>query len=243
MPNIEGQIKALRRRIDNAARAADRAPADIRLVAVSKTFPAAAVIEARRCGIGDFGENYAQEAEAKIAAVAARGGGVIWHFVGAIQKNKAKIIAAKFDWAHAIDNLALAEKLSRARGATGLPPLQICLQVNIDGEKSKAGVAPAAAAAAGLARAVCGLPHLRLRGLTAIPAPRETDAAQRAAFRAVADLRRQIAATGIELDSLSMGMSDDFAAAIAEGATMIRIGRGIFGARPPKTARPEATEK
>ena len=241
MPNIEGQIKALRRRIDNAARAADRAPADIRLVAVSKTFPAAAVIEARRCGIGDFGENYAQEAEAKIAAVAARGGGVVWHFVGAIQKNKAKIIAAKFDWAHAVDNLALAEKLSRARGATGLPPLQICLQVNIDGEKSKAGVAPAAAA--DLARAVCGLPHLRLRGLTAIPAPRETDAAQRAAFRAVADLRRQIAATGIELDSLSMGMSDDFAAAIAEGATMIRIGRGVFGARPPKTARPEATEK
>ena len=157
------------------------------------------------------------------------------------QKNKAKIIAAKFDWAHAIDNLALAEKLSRARGATGLPPLQICLQVNIDGEKSKAGVAPAAVA--DLARAVCGLPYLRLRGLTAIPAPRETDAAWRAAFRAVADLRRQIAATGIELDSLSMGMSDDFAAAIAEGATMIRIGRGIFGARPPKTAQPEATEK
>lgn len=235
MPNIEGQIKALRRRIEAAARAAGRAPESVRLVAVSKTFPAAAVVAARDCGVRDFGENYAQEAAAKIDAVAAAGGGdAVWHFVGGIQKNKAKIVAAKFDWAHAVDDLALAEKLSRARGAAGLPPLRICLQVNLDGEKSKSGVAPADAAA--LARAARDLPHLRLRGLAAIPAPRADATAQREAFRAVADLRRQIAAAGIELDSLSMGMSDDFAAAIAEGATMIRIGRAIFGERPPKAA-------
>ncbi|PWF47868.1 YggS family pyridoxal phosphate-dependent enzyme [Massilia glaciei] len=230
MSTISHNLQAVDASIVAAADAARRPRASISLLAVSKTFPPAAVIEAVGAGQRAFGENYLQEALDKIAALAAALPEVplAWHFIGPIQSNKTRPIAAAFDWVHTVERLKIAERLSEQRPA-GLAPLNICLQVNISGEASKSGAAPAALPE--LARAVALLPNLRLRGLMAIPEPETDPARQRAAFAAVRRLYEQLRAEGHALDTLSMGMSGDLGAAIAEGATMVRIGSAIFGAR------------
>jgi pyridoxal phosphate enzyme (YggS family) len=227
MTTIAARLQAVNERIAAAARAAGRPPQDVALVAVSKTFPTAAVAEGHAAGQRAFGENYVQEALDKMAALASLD--IEWHFIGPIQSNKTRPIAQAFAWVHGIDRQKIAQRLSDARPA-GLAPLQVCLQVNVSGEASKSGVDPADAPA--LARAVAGLPRLRLRGLMAIPEPTEDAALQRSRFRRLRELKDEIAAAGIALDTLSMGMSGDMEAAIAEGATMVRIGTAIFGARP-----------
>ena len=213
-----------------ASEAAGRDPAHVTLLAVSKTFPAAQVLEAIAAGQHGFGENYLQEALDKIADIKAAlpDTHVEWHFIGPIQSNKTRSIAASFDWVHTVERLKVAERLSAQRPA-GLPPLNICIQVNISGEASKSGAAPGELLA--LARQVALLPNLNLRGLMAIPAPEQDGAKQRAAFarvRALADVLRE---DGLQIDTLSMGMSADMAAAIAEGATIVRVGSAIFGDR------------
>ena len=230
MSTIAHNLQAVDASIGAAANAAHRPRAAISLLAVSKTFPPAAVIEAVEAGQRAFGENYLQEALDKIAALAAARPGVPleWHFIGPIQSNKTRPIAASFDWVHTVERLKIAERLSEQRPA-GLAPINICLQVNISGEASKSGATPDALPE--LARAVALLPNLRLRGLMAIPEPETDPARQRAAFAAVRHLYEQLRADGFALDTLSMGMSGDLGAAIAEGATMVRIGSAIFGAR------------
>jgi pyridoxal phosphate enzyme (YggS family) len=202
----------------------------VQLLAVSKTFPAQAVLEAIAAGQHAFGENYLQEALDKIVAVsAARPEAAIeWHFIGPIQSNKTRPIAASFDWVHTVERLKIAQRLSEQRPG-GMAPLNICLQVNISGEASKSGVAPGELPA--LARAVALLPNLRLRGLMAIPEPQADPARQRAPFALLRALAEQLRGAGLALDTLSMGMSADLQAAIAEGATMVRVGSAIFGAR------------
>lgn len=228
MTTIAARLQAVTQRIEAAARAAGRAPESVALVAVSKTFPAAAVAEAHAAGQRAFGENYLQEALAKIQALAGLDG-LEWHFIGPIQSNKTRAIAENFSWVHGVDRQKIAERLAQARPA-GMPPLQVCLQVNVSGEASKSGVAPAEAPA--LAESVAGLPGLQLRGLMAIPEPTDDVELQRRRFRAVRELRDEIASRGIALDTLSMGMSADLESAIAEGSTLVRIGTAIFGARP-----------
>ena len=201
------------------------------LLAVSKTCPAVSVQEAFDAGLRDFGENYVQEALGKIAALADRRAEIGWHLIGPLQANKTREVAANFDWVHSVDRLKLAQRLSDQRPAN-LAPLQICLQVNISGEASKSGVAPADALA--LAQAVAVLPRLRLRGLMAIPEPADDLDAQRAPHRSLRELLEALNAQGLALDTLSMGMSADLEAAIAEGATWVRIGTAIFGARAPR---------
>ena len=216
-------------RIGVAARAAGRDPASVSLVAVSKTFPAARLREAFDAGQREFGENYLQEALPKIDALADLP--LVWHYIGPIQSNKTRAIAEGFAWVHSVDRLRIAERLSAQRPAH-LPPLQVCLQVNISDETSKSGVAVGDTLA--LATAVAGLPGLRLRGLMAIPEPTDDPAQQRARFRHLRELRDAANAAGglpAPLDTLSMGMSDDLESAIAEGATLVRVGRAIFGAR------------
>ncbi|HWA13212.1 MAG TPA: YggS family pyridoxal phosphate-dependent enzyme [Burkholderiales bacterium] len=227
MTTIAARLQAVNARIAVAARAAGRLPQDVTLVAVSKTFPATAVAEGHAAGQRAFGENYVQEAQDKMAALAGRD--IEWHFIGPIQSNKTRPIAEAFAWVHGVDREKTARRLSDARPA-GLPPLQVCLQVNVSGEASKSGVG--AADVLPLARAVAALPRLRLRGLMAIPEPTEDAALQRARFRRLRELKEEIVAAGIAMDTLSMGMSGDMEAAIAEGATMVRIGTAIFGARP-----------
>jgi pyridoxal phosphate enzyme (YggS family) len=236
MSTIALKLQAVDASIAAAAHAAGRARADVLLLAVSKTFPAGAVIDANAAGQRAFGENYLQEALDKIAAVAAAvpDVAVAWHFIGPIQSNKTRPIATSFDWVHTVDRLKVAQRLSEQRPA-GMAPLQVCLQVNISGEASKSGVAPSELAA--LARAVAALPGLRLRGLMAIPEPQADEALQRAAFAQLRLLYEDLKAGGLALDTLSMGMSADLAAAVAEGATIVRIGSAIFGARTtPKEA-------
>ena len=201
----------------------DRDPATVGLLAVSKTQPAAAIREAAAAGIRDFGENYLQEALDKQAELSDLP--LAWHFIGPIQSNKTKSIAEHFDWVHSVDRLKIAQRLSDQR-PTALPPLNICLQVNVSGEASKSGCAPEELPK--LAQAVAAMPHLRLRGLMCIPAPSEDPAEQRAAFARLRALRDELPLT---LDTLSMGMSQDLEAAIAEGATWVRIGTALFGAR------------
>jgi pyridoxal phosphate enzyme (YggS family) len=211
----------------------------VAIVAVSKTFPPAAVLEAAQCGQIDFGENYAQEGVDKMAAVHARlpaspgaePRALAWHFIGPVQSNKTRLIATHFDWVHSVDRLKVAQRLSDARGAAAAP-LNVCLQVNVSGEATKSGVAPGEVEA--LARAVAALPHVRLRGLMTVPRETAEAAVQRAQFRLLRELRDRLAAAGLALDTLSMGMSDDLEAAIAEGATLVRVGRAIFGARARK---------
>ena len=212
-------------RIQVAARAAGRDERDITLLAVSKTWPAAAVRLAWEAGQRAFGENYAQEGTQKAAELA--GLGVEWHFIGPVQSNKSTLIAATFGWVHSVGRLKIAERLSAAR--MGGAPLDICLQVNVSGEASKSGVAPDALAE--LAQAVTKLPNLRLRGLMTVPEAVEDTAAQRQPFAHLRELRDQLAAQGIPMDTLSMGMSHDLEAAIAEGATIVRVGTAIFGER------------
>lgn len=230
MSTIAHKLQAVDATIHAALKAAVRDGDAVKLLAVSKTFPAEAVLEAIAAGQHAFGENYLQEALDKIAAVAAAlpSAQVEWHFIGPIQSNKTRPIATSFAWVHTVERLKIAQRLSEQRPA-GLPPLNICLQVNISGEASKSGATPEELPE--LARQVALLPNLKLRGLMAIPEPETDVAKQRAAFALVRALAEQLRAGGIELDTLSMGMSADMAAAIAEGATIVRVGSAIFGAR------------
>jgi len=223
MSTIAENIAKVGERIRAAAQASGRDLDHIGLLAVSKTKPAAAVREAYAAGIRDFGENYLQEALEKQAELSELP--LIWHFIGPIQSNKTKPIAEHFAWVHSVDRLKIAQRLSEQR-PIDLPPLNICLQVNVSAEDSKSGCAPAELAA--LAQAVSQLPNLRLRGLMAIPEPTDDVAAQRAAFARLRELRDGLP---LPLDTLSMGMSHDLDAAIAEGATWVRIGTALFGAR------------
>ena len=226
MRAILSTLQAVRQAVSAAASEVGRAPDSVSLLAVSKTFPAGAVREAAAAGQRAFGENYLQEALDKMAAL--HDLPLEWHFIGPIQSNKTRPIAEHFAWVHGVDRLKVAERLSAQRPAD-LPPLNICLQVNVSGEASKSGVAPAEVEA--LAMQVAQLPNLRLRGLMAIPAPAEDAAAQRRPFALMRELFERLRARGLPLDTLSMGMSHDFPAAIAEGATIVRIGTAIFGAR------------
>lgn len=228
MSDLAARLASVHRRIDEAARAAGRAPGSVALLAVSKTFPADAVRAAYAAGQRAFGENYVQESIDKISTLADLRAELEWHFIGPLQSNKTRPVAERFDWVHTIDRLKIAQRLSEQRPAH-LPPLNVCVQVNISGEASKSGVAPADAA--GLARAVAALPALRLRGLMAIPEPETDPEAKRAPHRALHALFQQLRAGGLALDTLSMGMSDDLEAAVAEGATIVRIGTAVFGAR------------
>jgi len=229
-------LQAVKARISEAARAAGRTPGEITLVAVSKTFPPQAIAEACAAGQTDFGENYAQEGIEKIAALfellrqrnASPERPLFWHYIGPIQSNKTRAIAEHFDWVHGIDRTKIAERLSASR-SDDKPPLQVCIQVNVSGEASKSGVAPDTVL--GLAQTIIGLPRLRLRGLMAIPEPTPDPALQRSRFRMLREIRDELLRRGVALDTLSMGMSDDLEAAIAEGATMVRVGRAIFGER------------
>ena len=229
MTTIAARLQAVRNRIRSAAESAGRRPESIQLLAVSKTFAPDFLREAHGLDQRDFGENYVQEAESKVVALAGCIPPITWHFIGPIQSNKTRQIAELFQWVHGIDRLKIAERLSSARAAS-LPPLNVCIQVNVSGEASKSGVAPGDAPA--LAKAISGLPGLRLRGLMAIPEPTDDMALLRSRYRQVRELKDDIVAGGIALDTLSMGMSDDLETAIAEGSTLVRIGRAIFGERP-----------
>ena len=226
MTNISANLQAVRARLAAAAQAAGRPAQSVHLLAVSKTWEAECVRAAAAAGQRAFGESYVQEALAKIAALAELQ--LEWHFIGPLQSNKTQAVAENFAWVHGVDREKIAVRLSAQRPAS-LPPLQICLQVNISGEASKGGVAPAELPA--LARAVVQLPRLQLRGLMAIPAPAADLAAARLPFARLRLLLSQLNSEGMKLDTLSMGMSDDLEAAIAEGATMVRVGTAIFGAR------------
>ncbi|HEV7856867.1 MAG TPA: YggS family pyridoxal phosphate-dependent enzyme [Herminiimonas sp.] len=230
MSAIRQNLQAVRQRIHEAADSAQRDEHDILLLAVSKTFDADAVIDAAGAGQRAFGENYLQEALDKIATIrAARPDLPLeWHFIGPIQSNKTRPIAEHFDWVHSVDREKIAQRLSEQRPAA-LPPLNICLQVNISGEASKSGVMPGDVIA--VARTIAALPRIRLRGLMAIPEPEPDEAQQRVPFRQLRALFDQLRAEGLPLDTLSMGMSADMPAAIAEGATIVRIGSAIFGTR------------
>lgn len=223
MAIISTAWQAVKGRIANAAQNAGRNPAEIALLAVSKTFPAEAVRAAWALGQRAFGESYVQEALNKIAALRDVTP-IEWHFIGPIQSNKTRLIAEHFSWVHGIDRLKIAERLSAARPLS-LPDLQVCLQVNISAEASKGGVAPQETLA--LARSLAALPRLKLRGLMAIPEP----GAEQPRFAQLRGLLEQLNTQGLTLDSLSMGMSDDLEAAVAEGATIVRVGSAIFGVR------------
>ena len=223
---VSDKLQHVRKRIELAAESVGR-PADaVKLLAVSKTMPAQAVREAYAAGQLAFGENYIQEAVDKMAALSDLT--LEWHCIGPIQSNKTQAVASNFDWVHSIDRLKIAERLSAQRPAH-LPPLQVCLQVNIDGGANKSGVAPQDLLA--LAQAVKKLPHLQLRGLMTIPEPAETDAAMRAVHRQTKELFDSLNAAGLSLDTLSMGMTADLEAAIAEGSNCVRVGTAIFGSR------------
>lgn len=215
-------------RIERAASAAQRPTDAIRLLAVSKTFPADDIRAAFAAGQRAFGENYVQEAVSKIEALADLRTEIEWHFIGPLQSNKTRPVAEHFDWVHSIDRLKIAQRLSEQRPDT-LPPLNVCLQVNVSGEASKSGVAPEDAPA--VAREIASLPKLRLRGLMSIPEPAADLAAQREPHRILRELYETLRAQGVALDTLSMGMSGDLEAAVLEGATMVRIGTAIFGKR------------
>lgn len=231
MATIAGNICEVSGRIARACDAAGRAVSSVTLLAVSKTFPADAVREAVAAGHTRFGENYVQEALDKMAALADARPRLEWHLIGPLQSNKTRVVAEHFDWVHGIDRLKIAERLSEQR-PDRLPPLQICLQVNISAEASKSGLLPGEVAA--LARAVAGLPRLKLRGLMAIPEPAAALDAQRRPHRALRELMEGLnAQEGLALDTLSMGMTADLEAAVLEGATIVRVGSAIFGARPP----------
>lgn len=228
MTTIASRLQAVNERIAQATRAAGRLPQDVTLVAVSKTFPLTSISEAYAAGQRAFGENYLQEALEKVRNAVLPD--VVWHFIGPIQSNKTRPIAENFNWVHGIEREKIAVRLSDARPAH-LPPLQVCIQVNVSGEANKSGVPPEQAL--DLALAVSKLPGLRLRGLMAIPEPTTDSGLRHRRFRALRELRDEIASrTGLVLDTLSMGMSDDMEAALAEGATLVRIGTAIFGARP-----------
>ena len=227
---LQANIGRVIERISAAARAAGRDPRTVRLLAVSKTFDARVVHAAARCGQRDFGENYVQEGVAKIAELRALDPQLAlrWHFIGPIQSNKTAAIAAHFDWVHSIDRMRTAERLAAQRPAQAAE-LDVLVQVNISGEPGKSGVPPADAPA--LAHAVASLPRLRLRGLMAIPEFETDPVRQRQAFARLRQLLEALRSEGLALDTLSMGMSADLEAAIAEGATIVRVGTAVFGTR------------
>jgi PLP dependent protein len=229
MVTISENLQLTHGRIARACDAAGRAVQSVTLLTVSKNFGTDAIRQAIAAGEHRFGENYVQEGLDKIAELADHRAQLEWHLIGPLQSNKTRGVAEHFDWVHSVDRLKLAQRLSEQRPA-GRPPLQVCLQVNISGEASKSGLAPGEVLA--LAREVAALPRLRLRGLMAIPEPDDDPARQHAPHRALRELRDAVqAALGVPLDTLSMGMSADLEAAIAEGATMVRVGTAIFGAR------------
>jgi PLP dependent protein len=233
MAMIADNIGTVRRRMNDACLAAGRPVQSVTLLCVSKTAPAAAVRQAHEAGECHFGENHAQEGLAKIDALADLRSRLTWHMIGPIQTNKTRLIAEHFDWVHSLDRIKVARRLAEQRPA-GREPLQVCVQINISGEASKAGVAPADAGA--FAHAVRGLPGLRLRGLMSIPQPALAVSEQRVAHRALRELLQRLNLDGMALDTLSMGMTADLEAAILEGATMVRVGTAIFGRRQPATA-------
>jgi pyridoxal phosphate enzyme (YggS family) len=224
--SVSANLAQVRKRIELACLAAGRPASAVHLLAVSKTMPAQAVRDAYAAGQVAFGENYIQEGVDKIATLADLP--LEWHCIGPIQSNKTKLVAENFAWVHSIDRLKIAERLSAQRPAN-LPALQICLQVNVDGGLNKSGVAPADLLA--LAQAVAQLPHLQLRGIMTIPEPAENEAAARAVHRQAKDLFDGLKAAGLSVDTLSMGMTGDLEAAIAEGSTCVRVGTAIFGQR------------
>jgi pyridoxal phosphate enzyme (YggS family) len=229
MATMSMNLQQVRERIDRACDAAQRPVQSVTLLAVSKTFPAEAVREAHAAGLSCFGENHVHEAIEKMDALVDLRPRPEWHLIGPLQSNKSRLAAERFDWVHSIDRVKIAERLSAQRPA-GMAPLQVCLQVNISGEASKSGFAPAEVATA--ADAVAQLPGLRLRGLMAIPRPEADYEAQRRPHRELRELLDKLRERGLEqLDTLSMGMSDDLEAAIAEGATIVRVGTAIFGRR------------
>ena len=226
MGTIAANLQAVRGRIARAAESAGRRAGDIALVAVSKTFPAAMIEAAHAAAQSAFGESQAQEGVEKITRLAHLP--LEWHFIGPIQSNKTRAIAERFQWVHSIERERIAARLDAARPA-GLPPLNVCIQVNVSGEASKSGVAPGEELA--LAEAIGRLPRLRLRGLLGIPEPTSDVGLQRRRFALLRELKDGLVARGYALDTLSMGMSDDFEAAILEGSTMVRVGTAIFGSR------------
>lgn len=233
MDMIGDTLQAVRARIAHAARDAGRDPAAIALVAVSKLHPAARIAEAAAAGQRAFGENYVQEALGKMDTLGAHAAALEWHLIGPLQSNKTRAVAERFDWVQSLDRLKVAERLSAQRPA-GRAPLNVLLQVNVSGEATKSGVAPAQAAA--LADGVAALPQLVLRGLMTVPEPDPDPQVQHARFRSLRGLFERLRATHPRMDTLSMGMSGDLEAAVAEGATLVRVGTAIFGARPTTRA-------
>lgn len=231
---VQASLNRVNERISAAAQAVSRDPASVTLLAVSKTFGADAVAAAAHCGQRDFGENYVQEGVDKIAEIRRRAEtdpaltGVRWHFIGPLQSNKTRAVAEYFDWVQSIDRLKIAERLSAQRPAA-MAPLNVLLQVNISGEASKSGANPADVST--LAAAVATLPRLSLRGLMAIPEPETDPTRQRVPLASLRELFDDLRGRGFALDTLSMGMSADLEAAVAEGATLVRVGTAIFGAR------------
>lgn len=228
MATIASNIQQVRERIARACAAAQRPVQSVTLLTVSKTFGADEVREAAAAGERRFGENYVQEAIEKIEVLADLRAQIEWHLIGPLQSNKTRVVAKYFDWVHSVDRLKIAERLSEQR-APDQPPLNLCLQVNVSGEASKSGVAPDELPA--LAHAVAALPRVRLRGLMSIPEPSDDPAQQAAPHRALRQLFHRLQQEGLALDTLSMGMSGDLEAAIAEGSTMVRVGTAIFGRR------------
>lgn len=222
MNTISDNLTTLRTRIADACNRCGRVPDSVRLLAVSKNFGVESVREAMAAGQVEFGENYLREALEKIATLA--GSGLVWHFIGPVQSNKTREIAEHFDWVQSVDRLKIAQRLSEQRPAH-LPPLNVCVQINISGEASKSGCTPEETRA--LCGAIAKMPRLQLRGLMAIPAPGSGSTA----FRTLRTLSEKIRQSGMEMDTLSMGMSDDFTLAIAEGSTLVRVGTAIFGSR------------
>lgn len=233
MTTLEQRLADVRCRILQACEAVGRDPACVGLLAVSKLQPPQAVRQAHKAGQQAFGENYVQEALDKMAALADLRGAIEWHLIGPLQSNKTRVVAEAFDWVHSVDRLKIAQRLSDQRPAQ-LPPLNVCLQVNISGEASKSGLPPQEVEQ--VAAAVAALPRLRLRGLMSIPEPAQGLLAQQAPHRALRLLLQDLNQQGLALDTLSMGMSDDLEAAVAEGSTMVRVGTAIFGSRPQKAA-------
>lgn len=226
MATIAANLQAVRDRMARAAQAAGRRAADVGLIAVGKTFPAQDIAKAHAAGQRAFGESYVQEAVEKVTRLAHLP--IEWHFIGPVQSNKTRDIAGHFQWVHSLARIRIAQRLHDARPAH-LPPLNVCIQVNVSGEDSKSGVAPGAELE--LARAILALPRLRLRGLMAIPEPTSDMQLQRRRFALLRLIKDKLVEAGIPLDTLSMGMSDDLEAAIAEGATLVRVGTAIFGKR------------
>jgi pyridoxal phosphate enzyme (YggS family) len=234
MTSIQDNLVTVQERISEAAKASGRSVTDISLLAVSKTFPASDVRLAYEAGQRSFGENYVQEGVSKIAELSDIRAELEWHFIGPLQSNKSRDVAESFDWVHSIDRLKIAQRLNDQRPPE-LPPLNVCVQVNISGESSKSGVEPNEVAS--LCIAIAQMPHLRLRGLMSIPEPTEDEVQQKAdhhqLFTIYKTLKKNpsLQTESVQLDTISMGMSSDMSAAIAEGSTMVRIGTAIFGKR------------